>query len=411
MSGIRAASGVLGLAAAMIFHVASTAQAQDFPQIERGRYLATVGDCVACHTVPGGTPFAGGRPLETPFGTLVSPNLTPDRATGIGAWTDDEFVSAVTQGIGPGGQHIYPALPYAYYTKVPRTDVLAIRAYLSTLPPTRNDVVSNQLPFPFNIRASLIAWNALNFTPGEYKPDPAHDAEWNQGALLVQGLGHCGACHTAKNLTGGDSGATYQGGVLQGWYAPNITNDQRAGLGTWSTEDIATYLRTGHTRTAAASGPMAEVVSYSTSNMTEADLHAMATYLKSLPGQDRNPTPVPADDPAMKDGLALYDAQCSACHSQNGAGVPGLLPALAGAPTVQGTNATSLMRVILAGAQSVATTPAPTGAAMPAFGWKLTDPQIAAVTTYIRNAWGNAASPVSAGDVRRLRGTLAQNRE
>ena len=399
------------IAALALLALPALAQDASFTHIERGRYLTTVGDCIACHTVPGGTPFAGGRPLETPFGTLVSPNLTPDRATGIGAWTDDEFVRAVTQGIAPGNTHLYPGLPYPYYTKVPRDDVLAIRAYLNTLPPTRNDVKSNQLPFPFNIRASLIAWNALNFTPGEYKPDPAHDAEWNQGALLVQGLGHCGACHTAKTATGGDSSRTYQGGVLQGWYAPNITNDQRTGLGTWSADEVVTYLRTGHTRTAAASGPMAEVVSYSTSNMTEPDLHAIATYLKSLPGQDRTPAPIPADDPAMKNGLALYDAQCSACHAPNGAGIAGLLPALANAPTVQGTDATSLIRVILVGAQSVATTPAPTGAAMPAFGWKLTDTQIANVTTYIRNAWGNAATPITPGDVRRLRGTLASNRE
>ncbi len=398
--------------AALLMAAPALAEEGSFTQIERGRYLTTVGDCIACHTVPGGTPFAGGRAVETPFGVLLSPNLTPDRETGIGAWSDGEFVRAVTEGIGRGGEHLYPALPYVYYTKASRADVLAIRAYLATLRPVRNAVETNQLPFPFSMRASLRAWNAMFFSPGAFQPDPARDEEWNRGAYLVQGLGHCGACHTAKNTLGGDSGRAYQGGVLQGWYAPNLTNDRRTGLGSWPVEEIVTYLRTGHVRSASASGPMAEVVSYSTSGMSDPDLRAMAVYLKSLPGQDRTATALAADDAVMKEGVALYEAQCSACHRMDGRGAAGLLPALAGAPSVQGDDATSLIRVVLRGAQSVATGPAPTGAptgaAMPAFGWKLNDGQVAAVTTYVRNAWGNAAGGVTAGEVRRLRGSLAQ---
>ncbi len=396
--------------AAILLLLAAPAAAEEksFGNIERGRYLTTVGDCVACHTVPGGTPFAGGRPVETPFGTLVTPNLTPDRETGLGDWSDDEFVRAVTQGIGRNGRHLYPALPYVYYTKATRDDVLAIRTYLSVLQPVRNPVVSNQLPFPFDIRASLIAWNAMFFTPGEFRPTPQKSSEWNRGAYLVESLGHCGACHTAKNLLGGDkTSAAYQGGVLQGWYSPNLSGDGRTGLGGWSVDDVVEYLKTGHNRAAASSGPMMEVVSYSTSHMEDGDLKAIAVYLKDLPGQDRTAAPA-ATDAATRAGQVIYVDNCSACHTASGAGIPRLFPALAKAPSIQSDDPTSLIRVVLQGAQSVATDGAPTGPAMPALGWKLSDEEVAAVVTYIRTAWGNAASTVAAGDVRRLREQLAQ---
>ena len=402
MIGRWAAAGLIFLG------LARPGLAQDFAAIERGRYLTTVGDCVACHTVPGGVPFAGGRAVETPFGVLVSPNLTPDRATGIGAWSDDSFVRAVTRGVGRNGEHLYPALPYVYYSKVSRADVLDIRTYLATLTPVRNQVTSNQLPFPFNVRASLMAWNALFFRRDQYRPDLGKSAEWNRGAYLVEGLGHCGACHTAKNSLGGDSEKVLQGGVVQGWYAPNITGDERTGLGRWAVDEVVAYLKTGHTERAAASGPMAEVVTYSTSMMDAADLRAIAVYLKSVPGQERSGVSMAKDEPAMVEGAALYEAQCSACHGRDGRGVAGLVPALADAAGVQGGDATSIVRVVLVGAQSVATAGAPTGAAMPAFGWKLTDGQVAAVATYVRNGWGNAASGVGAGEVRRVRGALAR---
>lgn len=389
-----------------------TPDGQDFARIQRGHYLATVADCAACHTAIGGKPFAGGRPIATPFGTIVSSNITPDRQTGIGRWSDDEFVTLMQHGIGRGGKHIYPAMPYPYYTHATRDDDLAIRAWLASIPAVRSKVDSNQLPFPLDIRAAMIGWNMLFFTPGAFRPDPQKSVEWNRGAYLVTGWEHCGACHTPKNLAGGDeTSRTLQGAVLQGWFAPNITNDQRRGLGRWSVNDVVAYLRTGHNRIAAASGPMAEEVGLSSSQMSAPDLHAMATYLKSLPGQIDPLTPLDAASPAMRAGAAIYADECSACHAPRGQGVAGLFPALAGAPSIQSREPTSLIRVVLQGAKSAATDGAPTSPAMPAFGWMLSDRQTAAVVTYIRNSWGNAASAVAAGAVASQRSALATHRE
>ena len=260
---------------------------QNFDQIERGRYLTVAGDCASCHTVPGsGQPFAGGRPIETPFGVVVGANITPDRETGIGAWSDEVFLSALREGKGHEGLLLYPAMPYPYYTKVTERDALAIRAYLNTVRPVRNAVVSNKLPFPFDVREEMTVWNSLYFKGGEFKPDPAKSAEWNRGAYLVEGLGHCGACHTPKSTLGGDDQAhALQGYALQGWFAPNITNDSERGLGGWSVADIVSYLKAGHNAVTAATGIMAEEISLSSSHMTDADLRAIATYLKDLPGQ------------------------------------------------------------------------------------------------------------------------------
>ncbi len=388
--------------------VAQRSDTQDFTSIERGRYLATVGDCVACHTVPGGTPYAGGRAIVTPFGTLLSPNLTPDQQSGIGNWTDDQFIRAVRDGIGSGGQHLYPALPYPYYTRASREDVLAIRTYLATLPATRNEVKANQLPFPFDVRTSLIAWNTLNFRPGEFQPHADKSAEWNRGAYLVEGLAHCGACHTPKNVTGGDeTSRALQGYPLQGWVAPNLTGNSQAGLGNWPAEAIVEYLKTGRNEFNAASGPMAEVISYSTSRMTDDDLWAIAAYLKDQP--DAGPagrTPVAGTDPGMQAGAALYADNCSACHTANGAGIARLFPALAKQPSVLQDSPDSLVHVVLRGARAVSTPHAPTGPAMPSFAWRLDDGQIASVLTYIRNSWGNAAPAVDAAAVARARKDL-----
>ena len=214
---------------------------QEFKQIEHGRYLTIVGDCAACHTLPGsGHDLAGGRAIETPFGRLLAPNITPDSATGIGAWTDDEFINAMIKGTGRNGVHLYPAMPYTYYTKVTRDDALAIRAYLNTVPAVQNAVDVNQLPFPLDIRAAMMVWNQLYFTPGTFTPNPNKSAEWNRGAYLAEGLGHCGLCHTPKTILGGDkTSERLQGYALQGWFAADITNDPRRGLGGWSVDDVA----------------------------------------------------------------------------------------------------------------------------------------------------------------------------
>ncbi|HEX4554037.1 MAG TPA: c-type cytochrome [Xanthobacteraceae bacterium] len=388
---------------------AAQSDPQDFTQVERGRYLAIASDCASCHTVPGsGRPFVGGRPIETPFGNIVAPNITPDPETGIGAWSDDAFDAAVRRGLRPNGARLYPAMPFTAYTKMSRDDVLAIRAYLNTLEPVRNAVVANTLPFPFNIRAAMRVWDALYFKEGEYKPDPQKSPAWNRGAFLVDGPGHCGACHTPKSLLGGDKTSEYlQGSTLQGWFAPDITNDSRRGLGDWSADDIAAYLRTGHTGITAATGPMAEEISLASSHMTDGDLQAIATYLKSLPGRQDSPQPLRADNPDMVAGQAIYRDQCSACHGLEGKGVPRLFPSIAQSSSVRSTDPATLIRIVLRGARSVATDAEPTSPGMPSYGWQLDDAQVAAVLTFIRNAWGAAAPAVSAQDVGRARSDLA----
>jgi mono/diheme cytochrome c family protein len=394
----------LGTAAAR----AQNPDKQSFEVIEHGRYMTIAGDCAACHTAKGGQPFAGGGALQTPFGTLLAPNITPDVETGIGGWTDDEFLEAVRTGIGHGGIHLYPAMPYTYYTKMTREDVIAIRAYLDTVQPVRNLVQANQLPFPFNQRETMLGWNELYFTPGEFKPDPGKSVEWTRGAYLVEGAEHCGLCHTPKNVMGGDkNGEAMHGSVLQNWYAPDLTGNRRAGIGDWTVDDIALYLKTGRNRYDIASGPMADAVYHSTSHLTEADLRAIAVYLKDLPpGGGVAPQPVSAQDPVMQQGQAIYGNQCAACHTVAGEGIVGLFPRLSGTPLVQQLQATSLIRVVLEGSRAVATDGAPTGPAMPSFAWRLSDADVAAVVTYIRNAWGNAAPAVSASEVANMRQML-----
>ena len=388
--------------------VAGDIDKQDFAQIERGRYLTIVGDCAACHTLPGsGRDFAGGRAVETPFGQLIASNITPDPVTGIGAWTDEEFIKALTEGTGRDGTHLYPAMPYTYYTKVTRDDALAIRAYLNTVPPVYNPVDADQLPYPFNVRASMIVWDRLFFTPGVFEPTPGKSEEWNRGAYLVEGLGHCGACHTPKNFLGGDkTSERFRGYALQGWFAADITDDNRLGLGGWSVDDISAYLKTGHNRTSAATGLMSETIGHSTSHMSDADLKAIAVYLKDQTGGKATvqlDAPATADQTVMKMGAKIYADECAGCHGAGGKGSTGLFPALDGSSVVQQADPTSLLHVVLRGARTVATDKAPTAAAMPQFGWLLKDDEVAAVLTYVRNSWSNTASPVSAGEVGKAR--------
>jgi mono/diheme cytochrome c family protein len=382
---------------------------QAFTQIERGRYLAVTSDCVSCHTVPDSNqPFAGGRAIETPFGNIFAPNITPDPETGIGAWSDDEFDAAVRKGIGRNGSPLYPAMPYNAFTKMSRTDVQAIRAYLNTVTPVHNPRVATALPFPFNIRAAMRVWNALYFKEGEYTPDPQKSSEWNRGAFLVDGPAHCGACHTPKSLLGGDKLNQYlQGSYLQGWSAPDITNSTRLGLGRWAVDDITAFLKTGHNRITAATGPMAEAVHLSTAQMTDGDVRAIATYLKSLPGNEDNVQPLPQDNPAMAAGAAIYRDQCSACHALDGRGVAKLFPSIADSSMVRSTDPTTAIRIVLRGARSVATASEPTAPGMPSYGRQLNDGHGAAVLTYMRNMWGGAAPAVTAKDVTRVRSETA----
>ena len=402
------AAACIGLACAG-YEKSRGADEQDFSLVQKGEYLTIAADCAACHTVPGsGKPFAGGRPIETPFGNVVSANITPDRETGVGDWTGEDFKAALKTGIGKGGLHLYPAMPYVYYSKMTDEDVAAIWAYFSTIKPVRNPVVTNQLPFPFNIRASLWFWNLLYRPEPGWHADPGKSPEWNRGAYLVNGPMHCGACHTPKSLLGGDSSAKFQGYSIQGWHAPDITNDKQLGLGTWSMDDIAQYLKTGHNKVAAASGPMGEEVERSSSKVSDEDLKAVAVYLKDQrTSENTQPQAVNATDPVMKAGQAIYRDQCSACHKLDGSGVAEMFPALKAAPSVRASDPMSLIHVVMNGAKSASTEQAPTGPGMPSYAWQLNDEQIAAVLTYVRNAWGNAAAAVSESEVKSARTSLA----
>jgi mono/diheme cytochrome c family protein len=393
---------------ACIAGLAAEAAAADtsFVQVERGRYLVTAGDCVACHTASGGKPFAGGRPVETPFGTIYSANITPDRETGIGAWTDDEFYNALHSGIAPSGAHLYPAFPYPYFTKATREDVRAIRAYLRTLDPVKSSPPPPDLTWPLGYSFLMSAWNSLFFDQTTFETTAGKSDEWNRGAYLVQGLGHCGACHTPKNFAGGDeSEHALQGGVIQGWFAPDITNAERTGLASWSTDDLVQYLKTGRNAHSGATGLMAEVVADSTSKLSKQDLHAIAVYLKDQKRQQSESNETPSQT-VMAAGKAIYSDSCSGCHQMNGKGVPGMFSPLAGSASAQSIDPTTLIRIVLQGTRTVPTDARPTPSTMPAYGWKLTDAQIAAVLTFVRNQWGNAAPAVETGKVENVRRTV-----
>jgi mono/diheme cytochrome c family protein len=387
-------------------HSATTSYAQ----IERGRYLVTLGDCAACHTTPNGKPFAGGLPIQTPFGVIYTPNITPDRQTGIGAWSDEQFYKAMHEGVSADGRRLYPAFPYPYYTRVNRDDVQAIRDYLNTLQPISNTPPANKLPFPLNERIVMKPWDWLFFDDGTFKADPKKSTQWNRGAYLVEGLGHCGACHTPKNVAGADEDKKHlEGSNLQNWAAPDLTNDKAAGLNSWSEDDIVAYLKTGRNAHSSATGPMSDVIVDSTSKMKVDDLFAMATYLKDLPDSNdnrTNPQPQRLDANVAKSGEAIYLDQCAACHRSTGEGVPGYFPPLKGSANAQQHDPTTVLRLILEGARSVPTDLRPTPLSMPAFDWKLSDEQIAAVASYVRNSWGNSAPVVNSSQVKDLRGKL-----
>lgn len=344
----RLVDAALVLAFSGVAQAADEPGGQDYAQLAHGRYMVAAADCMACHTDPRtNAVFAGGRPIQTPFGRVLSSNITPDKSTGIGAWTDAEFERALRQGQRRDGSRLYPAMPYPYYTRMTHEDVLAIRAFLSTVPAVVNKVQSDQLPFPFSIRAGMRLWNALYFTPGTFHPDPGQPAEWNRGAYLVQGPGHCGACHTPKSFLGGDENdRALQGYSLQGWFAPNITDNPALGLGRWSSEDVVAFLRSGHNRIAAASGPMSAVVLDGSSQLNDADLRAEALYLKGQRQAAAAQQPLAASDPSMKAGAAIYQDLCSACHQQDGTGVAFLIPNLALSSAVASREPTSLLRVL-----------------------------------------------------------------
>ncbi|SMO99999.1 cytochrome c [Paracoccus laeviglucosivorans] len=382
-------------------------QSTDAEAIKRGEYVMRSADCAACHTRESGD-FAGGYEIATPFGTLISSNISPDRETGIGAMTQRDFFDAVRNGQGSKGL-LYPAMPYTAYAKISDQDMQDLWAYMSTVKPVSHAIDENAgMGFPYNQRLAMAGWNMLFFDNSGFEAHASADPVVERGRYLVEGAGHCSACHTPRNGLGAEIGAQYlQGARIGSWFAPEITGNAHVGLGESSIEEVATYLRSGTDGKAMASGPMAEAVEHSLQYMTQDDARAMATYLKSLPGSELTaPQPIPATDPAMTRGALAYEVNCSACHGVAGEGMGLLAPAFAGNHAVLSDNVTNLAHVMLKGARAASSHDAPTGGGMPSFDWKMNDRQIADVLDYIRNSWGNSAHPVNEGDITALRTSL-----
>ncbi|OON63582.1 alcohol dehydrogenase [Massilia sp. KIM] len=402
------------LAAVAIFwpraqHVPSASPAAWAPtpdNIARGAYLARAGDCIACHTVRGGQAYAGGRALDTPFGRLYGPNLTPDRETGIGAWSADDFWNALHNGIGRDGRLLYPAFPYTNYTRVTRADSDALYAYFRSLAPVRQANRPHELDFPYNQQAVLAGWRLLYFRPQVFAPQPARGAQWNRGAYLVEGLGHCSACHSERNRLGGSSD-TLSGGLIPtiGWYAPSLAAGSQAGMKDWDKADIVALLGSGVSPRGTATGPMAEVVARSLQHLSQDDLGAMADYLKSLPATDAPAAPSgePASRQVLDQGRNIYEARCVDCHGADGQGKAPAYPPLAGNRAVTLTPAVNAIRIVLNGGFPPGTRGNPRPYGMPPYSHELDDAEVAAVLSYVRASWGNAAPGVSAADVNRYR--------
>jgi mono/diheme cytochrome c family protein len=392
---------------ALLIDAAAWAEGVPANDVARGQYLVRVGDCEFCHTDTNGKPFAGGRAIPTPFGVIYSINITPDRDTGIGQWTEQQFYKAMHTGISSDGSHLYPAFPYPWFTKVTRADVDAIKAYLDTIPPAVQKDKTNQLPWYLDWRGEMVGWNLLFFDEGEYKADTAQSAEWNRGAYLVEGLAHCGACHTPINWLGGTKHSEpFQGGNAGShWYAPGLGDNLRNGVGGWSTAEIVEYLKTGSNAKSASAGPMSEVVMNSTQYLSDPDLNAIALYLKNRPkASAKSPPDTHAlGAAALARGQALYLDNCTGCHLPDGRGVSQVFPPLTGSAAIQADNPGTVIHVVLEGARMAAPTAKPTGLAMPGFGWKLDDGQIADVVNYARHAWGNLAPSVDADTVAAVR--------
>ncbi|GAB0116760.1 c-type cytochrome [Acidisoma sp. 7E03] len=360
----------------------------DAALLAKGKYLTTMGDCVGCHTANGGTPFAGGQYMAMPFGQLSTPNITPDVATGIGKYSDADFIRLMRGGVTPSGQHVYPAMPYPWYATLQDDDILAIKAYLFSLAPVHAPRLPYSVWFPFNLRPAIMGYNMF-FVGDRFQPDPKLTAEQNRGAYIVNGLEHCGECHNHRNFLGNSAVAlSVLGGPITQWYAPSLRFDPMTGLGRYSDADIVQFLHEGHAPSmGTAAGPMAEVIDYSTKYLSDADLHAIVAYLHTLPatpsyyGWKRNPA-----NAALVEGQQVYLSHCASCHQPNGAGIPGKIPALDGNGMVTATGPQSVIRVVLGGLEARGPY-----ALMPGVGATMTNDQIVAVTNYIRQAWSNAA--------------------
>ena len=375
--------------------------------VARGAYLARAGDCKACHTARGGDAYAGGRAIHTPFGTIHSPNITPDKETGIGNWSADDFWRALHNGKGKDGKLLYPAFPYPNYTWVTRADADAMHAYFMSLPPVHQENKEPELRFPFNQRVLLVAWRALYFRPGQFSEQKEKGAEWNRGAYLVQGLGHCSACHTQRNALGATSDRQDLGGAMMpmlDWYAASLTGESEAGLGSWEVRDLVDLMKTGVSARGVVSGPMSEVVRESLQHLADADLRAMAVYLKSLPqrgpaNSEAAAAPGAESERVLKLGAKLYEKHCVECHKASGAGEPPHIPALAGTRALMLASPVNPIRAVMHGGYPPSTRGNPRPFGMPPFGNLLSDDEAAAVVSFVRNNWGNRASMVTGQQV------------
>lgn len=376
-------------------------------RIERGAYLARAGNCMSCHTTRGGTPYAGGRGIDTPFGTVFSSNLTPDPGTGIGQWSSTHFWRAMHNGRSRDGRLLYPAFPYTNYTEVTREDSDALYAYLHSLPPAVQPNTPHALRWPFSTQAALAVWRALYFSPGHYEPETKQTAEWNRGAYLVRGLGHCSACHSTRNALGAtDTPLDLAGGLIpmQNWYAPSLTSASEAGVADWTAQDIAALLKTGVSPRGSVLGPMAEVVLHSTQHLSDPDLTAMAVFLQSLPPAPAARASTAAPGPTTAAGAKLYEQHCAQCHGDQGQGVPGAYPPLAGNRAVTMDSTANLVQIVLNGGYAPATAGNPRPFGMPPFVLVLDDTELATLLTYLRSAWGHQASAVTPTEINRMRG-------
>ncbi|MDD4905351.1 MAG: cytochrome c [Methylobacter tundripaludum] len=422
----RVAVRAVAFACMALLSSLAMAQQVDPADIRRGAYLARVGDCVACHTAgPQSPPFAGGLPINSPFGIIYSTNITPDPDNGIGRYTLADFSRAVRNGVAKDSKRLYPAMPYASFTEITDDDIRALYAYfMHEVKPVNYKPPETKLPFPFNIRLSLMFWDALFAEDERYKPHDDRDAQWNRGAFLVQSLGHCGACHTPRGLAFqetayNESSPEYlSGAVVDNWYAANLTGDSASGLGRWSEADIAEFLETGHGGQIAAFGSMNDVIGNSTQYLHEDDLNAIAHYLKSLTPHGEKASYKPGSSAVTLDlaaivtgemerpGAGLFQAFCVKCHKITGDGEPGKFPKLAGNSIVLSKNPASLIRLLLEGSKTAQTRGGPEPQEMPGFAKKFSDRQIAEVLSFIRNSWGNKASPVTTRQVSTLRNAL-----
>jgi len=409
--------------------LAAVKDADQAALIEKGRYLADAGDCTACHTAKGGKPFAGGLPIASPIGTLYSSNITPDKASGIGSYSLEDFDRAVRHGIAANGSSLYPAMPYPAYARIRDDDMRALYAYfMHGVAPVYAENRANDVPWPLSMRWPLAIWRKV-FAPAPqavaFDASRYQDPQIARGAYLVQGLGHCGSCHTPRALTLqekalDESGEAFLSGgpVIDGWLAVNLRGNPADGLGSWTQDDIVATLRSARSAThAVLGGAMGDVVVHSTQHLDDADLQAVAAYLKSLPPTKDQVSSFKADPGTARAlaagqegsrGAELYVDNCAACHRTNGQGEERVFPKIAGNSSVLSQDPVSMIRLVLAGSKLPGTTTAPSELGMPGFAWRLSDEEVAQLLTFIRSSWGNQAPAVNAGQVAKLRATLPQ---